>query len=110
MTEIYFADKKVEKTFNELKFDSANSKLYKFIKRAIEDIRETPGCGIAIPKNLIPKIYIRKYGINNLFKYDLPSGWRLLYSLEEGTIEVMAIVIEWMHHKDYERRFGYRAR
>ena len=108
MTEFYFADKKVEEAYNGLEHDSANKQLYKFIKRALGDIKENQECGIAIPKKLIPKVYIKKYGINNLFKYDLPGGWRLLYSLEEGKIEIMAIIIEWMNHKDYERRFGYR--
>jgi len=110
MTELYFADKKVEETYNKLRYSSVNKQLYKFIKRALEDIKENPECGIAISKKLIPKIYIKKYSINNLFKYDLPSGWRLFYSLEEGKIEIMAIIIEWMNHKDYEKRFGYKVR
>ncbi|MEA1904772.1 MAG: hypothetical protein U9M97_02690 [Candidatus Hadarchaeota archaeon] len=34
-------------------------------------------CGIQIPKKLIPREYSRKYGIDNLWKYDLPGGWSL---------------------------------
>ena len=53
MTKLYFADKKVEKSYSELKYDSANKQLYKFIKRALEDIKENPECGISISKKLI---------------------------------------------------------
>jgi hypothetical protein len=107
MTELYFADKKVEEDYIRLKNSPEHKELYKHIKRALEDIKNDCECGIAIAKRLIPKIYIKKYGINNLFKYDLPAGWRLLYSLEEGKIEIMAIILEWMNHKNYEKRFGY---
>lgn len=108
MTELYFADKKVEQAYRNLE-SSGHSLLYKHITRALEDIKKNPDCGIALAKRLIPKVYIKKYGINNLFKYDLPAGWRLLYSLEEGNIEIMAIILEWMDHKNYEKRFKYRV-
>jgi hypothetical protein len=55
-------------------------------------LKENPFCGIAIPKRLIPKIYKRKYGINNLWKYNLPG----------------ALILEWLSHKEYERRFKYQ--
>jgi hypothetical protein len=48
-----------------------------------------------------------KYGIDNLWKYDLPGAWRLLYSVSGDKIEVMAIILEWLNHKKYEKRFGY---
>lgn len=57
---------------------------------------------------MIPKKYIRKYEIDNLWKYDLPRAWRLLYSVAgEGEVKVIAIILEWMDHKKYERRLGY---
>lgn len=110
MTDLYFADKKVEEEYTRLKNSTEFKQLYNHIKRALKDIKEAPDCGIAISKKLIPKIYIKKYGINNLFKYDLPAGWRLLYSLEEGKIEIMAIILEWLNHKNYEKRFGYKVK
>ena len=73
----------------------------------IKDLKENAFCGIQVPKRLFPKEYIQKYDINNLWKYDLPSGWRLLYSVANGEVVVLAIIIEWMSHKDYERRFNY---
>jgi len=37
----------------------------------------------------------------------IPNGWRLIYSVANGEIKILSIILEWMSHKDYERRFGY---
>jgi len=51
---------------------------------------------------------IKKYRIRNLWKYDLPDGWRLLYSITTPTkVEILSIIIEWFNHKEYERKFKY---
>jgi len=63
--------------------------------------------GIAIPKRLIPKEYIRRYRIDNLWKYDLPKGWRLLYTVQGNNVNIVSIIVEWMDHKNYKRRFKY---
>lgn len=55
----------------------------------------------------IPKSYIDKYNIDNLWKYDLPKGWRLIYSVANGEVLIVSIIIEWMKHKEYERKFNY---
>jgi hypothetical protein len=110
MAAIYFVDRKTERNFNRLKANEELKDLYRFILRAIEDIKHKPDCGTAIPKKLIPRRYIKKYDIDNLYKYDLPNAWRLLYSLGKEGIEIVAIILEWCSHKEYERIFGYRAR
>ena len=107
-SEINFADENVRKNFEELKDSKSEDKLlYKWICRAFEDLEENAFCGIRIQKKLIPKVYIEKYNIDNLWKYDLPKGWRLIYSVANGQICILSIVLEWMSHKDYERRFKY---
>jgi len=107
MTRIFFGDKKVQKAYEDLK-GSEFQDLYKHIQIAFKDIKNDPfASGIPIEKRLIPKYYIKRFGVNNLMKYDLPMGWRLLYSVGQEGIEVIAIVLEWMRHKDYERRFKY---
>ncbi|MFT4326857.1 MAG: hypothetical protein ACMXYK_05115, partial [Candidatus Woesearchaeota archaeon] len=60
-----------------------------------------------IPKKLIPKEYTTKYGIKNLWKYDLPKGWRLVYSIVNEEIFVVTVILEWFKHKEYEKRFNY---
>lgn len=107
---IYFADEKVKQNYEKLKANEGFKDLYAFIQRALEDIERKPDCGIAIPKRLIPKKYVKKYRVNNLYKYDLPNAWRLLYSLGKEGIEIIAIILEWCSHKEYERIFKYRAR
>ena len=50
---------------------------------------------------------MKKYEINNLWKYNLPNGWRLIYTVKASSVEIVSIILEWSDHKSYERRFGY---
>ncbi len=61
---IVFADENVKEAFERTK--ERSPELYKFISRAIDDLKNNPLCGVHIPKRLIPKVYIQKYGIDNL--------------------------------------------
>jgi Txe/YoeB family toxin of Txe-Axe toxin-antitoxin module len=102
---VAFADEKIKKAFEDLK--EKDPKLYKFINRAINNLKENPFCGIPISKKLIPKDYIKKYKINNLWKYNLPGAWRLFYFVVGDEIKIISIILEWLPHKKYERKFGY---
>lgn len=103
--EIVFADDKIEKEYNSLK---ENSELKKWINRAKEDIKINAFCGVQIPKKLIPKVYVQRFGITNLWKYDLPDGWRLVYTVTTPSkVEILSIILEWFDHPNYEKRFGY---
>lgn len=74
-SEIKFADEKVKASFESLKESKTEDKmLYEWIRRALDDLEENAFCGIQIAKRLIPKVYIQKYGIDNLWKYDMPKG------------------------------------
>ncbi len=107
-SQVYFADEKLKEAYNKLEESKAEEKeLYKWISRAIEDLKHDAFSGIQVKKELIPKEYILKYQIDNLWKYDLPRGWRLLYSVAREGIIVLSIILEWMDHKNYEKRFGY---
>jgi len=107
-SKIRFAETKLKESFNALKTtNTENKKLHKWIDRALDDLEQNAFCGTRIRKKLIPKIYIEKYKIDNLWKYDLPSGWRLLYAITNGEIYILSIILEWMSHKDYEKRFKY---
>jgi len=105
---IGFIDTKVKDAYYELKDGYSDEKqLFLLISQAIENIKKNHMIGIAIPKKLMPKEYIRKYGIDNLWKYDLPKGWRLLYTVQGNSVNIVSIIVEWMDHKNYERRFKY---
>ncbi len=107
-SKIRFVDPKVKKAFEELQNSKTeDKKLFAFLERAFKDVEENAFCGIQISKRQIPKEYLQKYGIDNLWKYDLPNAWRLLYSVGREEVAVVSIVLEWGSHKEYERKFGY---
>lgn len=103
-----FATEEIRNAFEELKSGKFEDKqLYEFLNRAIDDLKKNPFVGKNIPKNLIPKEYIRKFAVDNLRKYDLPNAWRLVYTIKGDEILIVSVILEWMDHKNYERRFGY---
>ncbi|MBN2127266.1 MAG: type II toxin-antitoxin system RelE/ParE family toxin [Candidatus Diapherotrites archaeon] len=107
---VVFVDEKVKTDFESLKSGkSENLHLYEFIDRAFDDLKNNPCSGIKIPKSLWPKEYIKKYGIKNLWKYDLPNGWRLIYTIKGNEVEVISIILEWFNHKDYCKKFNYKS-
>lgn len=104
-SKVVFMDDLLEKAFNSLKRDDP---IRKSLTRAIKDLRENAFSGIQVPKRLIPKSYIQKYGLNNLWKYDLPQGWRLLYTVTaDNEVELISAILDWFNHKDYEKKMHY---
>lgn len=101
-SKIRFKDERIKKSFENL-----NNNFRLKLIRAFNDIEENAFCGIQIPKRLIPKNYKEKYKIKNLWKYNLPDAWRLLYSIENQEILIVSIILEWLDHKSYEQRFQY---
>ena len=83
------------------------------IRKWIEDmevvLRENMFAGDSIRKRQIPSYYVERYGVNNLYRYEHPEGFRSCYTLLnfEG-VGVCPLVIDVMDHADYERVFGYR--
>ena len=106
-SDIRFVDENLKKAFYKLETgDKQEKELFKLLEQAVTNIEENAFCGIQIPKKLIPQEYYKK-GIKNVWKYDLPKGWRLIYSIVNEELIVVSIVLEWFDHKEYERRFKY---
>ena len=104
-SKVKFISKKLEDSFNSLPDDDI---VKKAIIKAVKDLKLNAFAGIHVPKRLIPAEYIRKYSINNLWKYDMPNGWRLLYTITtENEVELISAILEWFDHKEYERKFKY---
>lgn len=104
--EIRFADLKLKESFEEL--NDSDKEFYKEIQDAMNEISKNVFCGRNVKKELIPKEYIQKYNLNNLWIYNLRDGWRLLYFVTTpDKIDVLAIILDWMDHKDYERLFKF---
>jgi len=104
--EVKFIEQYVEDDFLSL---PDNSIIKKGIQRAIIKLKENIFAGENIRKELIPKEYIQKYLIDNLWWYPLPDAWRLIYSIATDKSEVLAIIIEYFDHKNYAKRFGYKT-
>jgi hypothetical protein len=105
---VAFIDARIKKSYDALKTGrSEESALYERINGAIDSLKNDPSYGIRIPHDLIPGFYIKKYGIDNLRKVNLPDGWRLLYTVKAEKEMILSVIIEWLSHTDYERRFGY---
>jgi hypothetical protein len=65
-SDIIFGDDKLKEEFNKLK-DVKENNLHSQLIKAFKNLRENAFCGIQIPKNLIPREYIQRYGfLNNL--------------------------------------------
>ena len=77
------------------------------ILRNMELIRKNPHTGNPIAKNLIPKEYIKKYAVKNLYRIELPMFWRMLYTIKDNQVEIIAFVLDIIDHKEYNKKFRY---
>jgi len=101
---LVFGDLKLKKEFLNLN----NKELKIQLKRAFNNLIENTFCGIQIPKRLIPKEYFKRFGnLTNLWKYNLPGAWRLIYTIKNSKVLIVSVLVEWIDHKKYERRFNF---
>ena len=102
---LVFVDKDLEKVFGEL---SDKDPLKKGLIRAMRDIKENFGVGRLITRDTHNKSRVKKilgkYCSSNVRVYNLPSAWRMLYTVTRSEdIRIIAVILDWMNHKDYER-------
>ena len=108
---VIFADESVRDALLALREGKFEEKrLLGWLEEARAALMADPFVGVRVERKLWPKIYFKKYEINNLWKYDLQDGWRLIYTVRGNEVEIMSVILEWLSHKQYERRFGYKAR
>ena len=73
----------------------------------IEDMKivlsENMYAGELIKKSQIPKQYILRYGVNNLYRYSHPEGFRSCYTILKGC----PVILDLMSHAEYDKVFGY---
>ena len=73
-------------------------------------LKENAFAGDKVPRDRFPRKYVEKYGINNLYKYNLPSNYRACYTLlNDSAMGFSVIILEIMTHKEYDVLFGYRT-
>lgn len=87
---------------------SDHQTLLNSIKQKIEILRDNPEYGIHIPKDRIPKEYIKDFDVNNLWKVNLSGAWRMIYTIRGSEVEIISLILDIMNHKDYEKKFKYK--
>jgi hypothetical protein len=105
-----------EEVYKRLNEEAPTSKTERMILKAVnqkvELIKINPHYGDPIGKDKIPKEYLQKYAVKNLFRVELPAFWRMLYTLTDGEseVEIIAFVLDVIDHKDYDKKFGYKGK
>jgi hypothetical protein len=64
--------------------------------------------GEVVRKSAIPASLRAKYGLENLYVEDLPSFWRLLYTIVKREGRRVIVVIEIVNHRQYTKWFPGR--
>ncbi len=103
-TRVQFVSQKRKDAFDKLEFGTAEEQAqHKELSAIFDLLKRNAFSGTQIPKRLIPK----DFKTPNLWKFDLKNGWRLLYAIISDGDEVISILIDWMNHRDYNRKFKY---
>ena len=88
---------------------SDKDELKRHIDEAMDSLKEDLDIGNKIEKRLWPKKYIKKYCINNLYRYSLGSNWRMIYTIVSDGKVITCAILEVIPHKDYDKLFGYKT-
>ncbi len=108
--EFYELNKVVDEETKRGLVDSDHKILLTSVKRKIELLRNNPEYGIHIPRDRIPKEYVRKYGVNNLWKINLSGAWRMIYTIKGNDVEIISVILDLLNHKNYNKIFGYKKK
>jgi len=76
---------------------------------AMDLLKKDPNTGNRIKARLWPAKYIKKYAINNLYRYPLGSNWRMIYTITGQVDAINCIILEVLDHKNYDKLFGYKT-
>ena len=87
---------------------SNNQTLLNSIKQKIDFLKNNPQYGVHISKNKIPNIYLKQYDVNNLWKVNLSGAWRMIYTIKGGEVKIIALILDILDHKNYEKKFNYK--
>ena len=87
---------------------SDHQTLLNSVKQKIEILKANPQFGTHVQKDRIPKEYIREYDVENIWKVDLARAWRMIYTIRGSEVDIIALILDVMDHRDYEKKFGYK--
>lgn len=71
-------------------------------------LREDVTWGDQIPSDRIPSALEERYACTNLWRLELPGGWRALYTIQTRPGEPTTVsILRILDHGDYDRLLGY---
>jgi hypothetical protein len=82
-----------------------NHKFVKWINSMADALKENKFAGELIRKSQIPRFYVEKYRVNNLYRYSHPEGFRSCYTI----VEECPRILDLMSHSVYDRVFKYET-
>jgi len=81
------------------------------IRKHIDEMKtillENCNAGEKIQRIKIPQYYLQKYGVNNLYRYRLPDGYRGIYTILVNKGKVQSWILAILKHGITEKRLGY---
>jgi hypothetical protein len=85
-------------------------RIRKMLNDMCDVLMENMFAGDQIQRGRIPSQYIAEFGVNNLYRYRHPEGYRSAYTLVniEG-VGVCPFILDVHTHAEYERIFGYET-
>ncbi len=93
---------------------SETSKVYQSILNSVQTklsiLQSNLQYGDHIKQSLVPQVYEMIYGVKSLYRVELSSFWRLLYTLFPGedSGQVVVFIVDILDHSTYDKKFGYR--
>jgi len=94
-----------------LKTQNPDSKLRKWIEDMEKVFQEHMYAGDLVRKSQIPSYYVQRYGVNNLYRYAHPEGYRSCYTvLYVNGVGVCPYILDILSHDECEKIFRCRKR
>lgn len=89
---------------NLIKKVGPNHKFSKWINDMADVLLENKFAGDLIKKSQIPKVYVEKYRVFNLYRYSHSEGHRSCYTILE---DKCPHILDLLSHSEYDKIFGY---
>lgn len=89
---------------------SVHQSIFRSVERVKGWLKENPFAGEQVKKSLMPRYYLNKYGITNLWRINLSDYWRLVYTIQSNEVEIIDFVLNIVDHKKYDKIFGYKGK
>ena len=86
-----------------------DGKIRQWIDDMSKVLKENMYAGDLVGKSLIPSKYKDIFGVNNLYRYPHPEGFRSCYTIfSERDLGPCPHILDVINHDEYDRIFGYR--